>query len=259
MRIGRLIVALCLLALFVPESAADWTASGRALYRDREFDTTGFTGVEPLLPVRFADIEVLDAVTSTILATGVTDASGDFSLLVVDSEVRDVFVRFLARSDSTADLFLTATTGAGAPYAVASPTVSGHDPGTSIDWGALVAEIGQGGEGFNLFDMGLLGIDYLAALQGSRPGANDALAIVWETARGQSGSFATSSSIQMRDSGGYDDTVVLHEFAHFAVFNYSDSDSPGGFHALADCLQDPRLAWDEGHASFFGNSILRCA
>ena len=86
---------------------ADWTATGAGYYRDRQFDASGFTGVEPLLPVRFADVEVLDANTLQVLALGATDETGAFSLQVPDSEVRDVYVRVLTRSDATADLFLS--------------------------------------------------------------------------------------------------------------------------------------------------------
>jgi hypothetical protein len=34
------------------------------------------------------------------------------------------------------------------------------------------------------------------------------------------------------------------------VDNYPAEDRPGGPHALADCEQAPRLAWEEGHASW---------
>ena len=114
MRLHRGAAAL-LLAAFAcaaPPCLADWTATGTVQYRDRELDGTGFTGVEPLLPVRFADVEVLDAVASIVLASGSTDGLGGFSILVPDSQIRDVEVRILTRALQTADLNLEVTTAA---------------------------------------------------------------------------------------------------------------------------------------------------
>src|SRR5215510_13235067 len=80
---------------------ANWTATGTFKYIDREFDETGFTGVEPALPVRFATVEVRDFNASSnkaLLATGSTDGSGNFSIVVSDSKTRTVYVRALTTS-----------------------------------------------------------------------------------------------------------------------------------------------------------------
>ena len=236
------------------QARADWTASGSALYRDREFGPGGFTGVEPLLPIRFADVEILDAATLAVLAAGATDPSGAFSIVVPDGLVRTVYVRILARANQTANLTLSVIPGAGgAPYAIAGPTEPGHAPAADHDFGALVAEPGLAGEAFNLFDAGVFGADYVAFLEGDRPSAS--LTVHWAVNGGRSASSASSTVISMRDVSGYDDTVMLHEYGHWTVFNYSASDNPALSHALADCHQDPRLSWDEGHASYFGASV----
>ena len=245
-----------LLATSVP-AWADWTASGTALYRDREFGSSGFTGVEPLLPVRFADVEILDAVAETVLASGSTDALGAFSILVPDNQVRDVQVRIVARADETPDLHLEVTANNLTPYAIAGPVVGAHASDADLNFGGLAAEIGQGGEAFNCWDNGILGSDFLAYLQGSRPGPSDSLRIVWQIDRGATASFATSSRIDIRDTSGYDDTVILHEYGHYAVLNFSASSNPGGSHSFSQCNQNPALAWDEGHATFFGSAVRK--
>jgi len=245
------------LAAATSGALANWTASGIATYRDRPFDPNGFTGVEPLLPVRFADVEVVDAGTSSVLASGATSASGAFSIPVTDNTVRNIYVRFLTRSNSTSDLFLKVTNSGIVPYAAASSTTFGHPPGNSVNFGTLAAEIGQGGEAFNLYDNGVLASDYIAFLRGTRPTSSHPLTIVWEPNRGQTTSTTGPSRIDQRDTGGYDDTVVLHEYGHFAVFNYSATSNPGGNHSLSDCDQYPPLAWEEGHASYFGSAIRR--
>jgi len=246
---------LLLAVLLVPAVAADWTATGTVLYRDREFDPTGFTGIEPLPPVRYADVEVLDANGGATLGQGATDAGGGFSIAIVDTEIRDVYVRVLARSDQTTDLDLRVRDVSGNVYAIAGPTAFGHAPDVDQHLGLMIAEPTQGGEAFNLFDVGVLGMDYIVFLEGSRP--TQSLAVKWQVDGGYNGASATPTLITLRDTGGYDDSVLLHEFGHWAVFEYSVWDSPGGYHALANCDQNPRLAWDEGHASYFGSAVRR--
>ncbi len=251
---ARALLFCIVAALTGSEAFADWTATGTFQYRDREWDSTGFTGVETPLPIRLADVEIRDNGSGAVLATGVTDENGSFSIFVSDSSTRDVYARVITDSSETADLHLEVTDGTNPKthYAVAGNVVAGHPPGQDLDFGAFVAEIGQGGEPFNLYDNGLRGIDFLAFLQGGRPAQQQSLNIRWAPNRGQGVSFAGSAIIEMRDTAGYDDTVLLHEIAHYAVLNYSDSDSPGGTHGPSLCDEDPRLAWDEGHASYWG-------
>jgi len=248
-------IGLLLAVLLAPAVLADWTATGTVFYRDREFDPTGFTGVEPLLPVRYADVEVVDANSGSTLGQGATDAGGGFSIQVTDTETRDVYVRVLARSDFTADLTLQVRDLSSNVYAIAGPTTFGHDPDVDQHLGVMIADPTQGGEAFNLFDASILGMDYIVFLEGSRP--SQSLIVRWQVDGGIGGASASPTTITLRDTGGYDDSVLLHEFGHWAVFEYSVWDSPGGYHALADCDQNPRLAWDEGHASYFGSAVRR--
>ena len=84
---------LLVFALVLAGDMFAYQVTGTFMYRDREQDQTGFTGNEPLLPIRGADVEVLDNVTSTILATGVTNSSGEISINVSDNTTRDIVVR----------------------------------------------------------------------------------------------------------------------------------------------------------------------
>jgi hypothetical protein len=242
---------------------ADWTASGRFVYLDRENAVNGFTGSESPLPIRLADLEVVDPNESgskKILATGVTDVDGFFSIPVVDVDVRDVYVRAITRSDETADLHIDVrsnVTGQPVHYAAATAPVAGHDPSTSVDFGTAEVQIGQGGEAFNIYDQMLRGMDYLAYLNGSRPGGGDHLKTLWALDNGTAAAFYSFEQITLRDTAGYDDTVILHEMGHYAVDIYSDSSSPAGPHGFTQCAQDIRLAFDEGFASYWGNSAIR--
>jgi hypothetical protein len=128
-----------------------------------------------------------------------------------------------------------------------------------VNFGTLTAAIGAGGEGFNLYDTGLRAIDFIAALNGARPGSSSLLTLEWQAAAGGGTSSYNPSNrtISVGDVSGYNDTVVSHESGHYAFYLYSASDSPGGVHHLLDCAQDLRLAYDEGRATWFGQSVRR--
>ncbi|MFQ5700941.1 MAG: MopE-related protein, partial [Acidobacteriota bacterium] len=241
---------------------ANWTATGTFQYVDREYDQTGFTGVETPLPVRSADVEVVDAGTMQVLATGTTGVGGLYSIFVPDSATRDVFVRVITRSDFTTDLNIDVreqSSGSPKYYAAATNTLAGHNSSVNVDFGIAVIQIGLGGEAFNIFDKMLMGADYLAFLTGSRPDATRHLSTVWAVGNGVGGSSYSVGvrKIILRDTAGYDDTVILHEMGHYVVEQYSATDSIGGPHTFSDCDLDSRLSFEEGFVSFWGNSVLR--
>jgi len=256
---------LLLAAGVATPALADWTASGTFQYVDREFDQTGFTGTEPFLPVRLADIEIVDAALNgkkAILATGATDQNGAYSIVVRDRKTRDVYVRVVTSSESTPDLFIDvrdSNTNQHKKYAVATNTITGHASGMDINFGTATIGIGQGGEAFNLYDQVLRGMDYLATFIDGRPGSDEALAVVWGINNGVGGSSYSigSTAILLRDTAGYDDTVVLHEMGHHVVWQYLASSSPGGAHTFSWCDLDLRLAFQEGWVTYWGNSVLR--
>jgi len=258
------VCVLLALAVSAPASAA-WTATGSFNYVDRVFDENGFTGAEPPLPIRVADIEVVDANASArqaVIATGATDSAGLFSIFVPDNKTRDVYVRVITRSDSTSSLHIDVRTSGGnkpVHYASASAQMNNHNPGQDVDFGPLVAGIGQGGEAFNIYDQMLMGVDYLAHLNGQRPTADKHLSTIWAPGNGVTGSSYSVANlvINLRDSAGYDDTPILHEMGHYAIREWSESDSFGGFHTFAQCNIDMRLAFAEGWATYWGNSVRR--
>ena len=57
------------------------------------------------------------------------------------------------------------------------------------------------------------------------------------------------------DTDHFDDSVIIHEYAHFLEDVYAKQDSPGGSHT-GNSLIDPRLAWSEGWANFFQSAVL---
>ncbi len=240
----------------------NWTASGRFLYVDREFDQTGFTGNTPSLPIRLANVEVRESSSkNTLLATGATDVNGNFSIFVSDKQTHAVYVRAVTNSTAVSGLYLKVQNQLTpkVPYAVASAAVPNHSPSVNTNFGTVTAAIGAGGEPFNLYDVALRSIDYIVYLNGARPGSSSSLTLEWQSGFGLTSTDYNPSArtIEVADNSGYNDTVVQHESGHYAYLLYSASDSPGGVHHLLDCNQDLRLAYDEGRATWFGQSVRR--
>jgi hypothetical protein len=252
--VRRLVLAALLLAASVVPALADYNVSGRFLYVDREFDANGFTGVEPQLPIRFADVQVMDG--TKIVGAGVTDAAGNFVFHVVDSRTRDIYIRCLARRQTSTSVPIDVRSGnqSGDIWSIRSQTFSSHSPTQDVFIGTLLAVPGSGGEAFNLLDTAINGGDYLQFLRGG--GVAPLLVIVYNAANPNLSS-TSGSTITMANNAGYDDTVVLHEMGHYVVNNFSRTDSPGGVHHLSDCNQNIMLAFEEGHATAWGLSVRR--
>jgi hypothetical protein len=252
----RIGAALALAAACASPAFADYTVSGRFLYVDREFDASGFTGSEPQRPIRFADVQVVDG--TKVVGTGVTDANGNFVFFVQDSRTRDIYVRCLARRQTSSGVPIDVRSGnqSGDIWSIRSQTFLDHGPNEDLFIGTLVAVPEAGGEAFNLLDAATLGAEYLATLIG--PGPAPLLIVVFNAANPNLSSFNPSNNtITQARNAGYDDTVLLHEMGHYVVHNFSASDSPGGSHRLSDCNQNLMLAFDEGHATHWGLSARR--
>jgi len=53
------------------------------------------------------------------------------------------------------------------------------------------------------------------------------------------------------DNDGWDDSVVMHEWNHFAEDKYGCDDSPGGEHSIFQNTGDTELAFSEGYANYY--------
>lgn len=244
---------------FTASARADWVASGTFLYRDRVQDLAGFTGAEPDRPARRVDVQILDATTSAVLATGATDTAGAYSIPVTDAQVRNVRVRMMSLSSSTPGLLLDVRNNASArqAYAIIGATTNSHAPTANLNFGTIVALPGFGGEAINVFDVLLDGLDFYALLKGgSWPPLR--LTAFWQAGAADGTYFAAGdNSIHLRGGEGYDDTVIGHEQGHFILHNGSNDDTPAGTHYIGDNFQDLRLSWSEGWATFFAAATRR--
>jgi hypothetical protein len=253
--VKRLACVLLVLGGAAAPALANYNVGGACAYVDREFDANGFTGSEPVRPSRLADVQVIDG--TKIVGQGVTDSLGSFNFGVVDNRTRDIYVRCLARHQTATGIPVEVRSGnqSGDVWAIRGSTIVGHPPTQNVTAGTLVAVPGSGGEAFNLYDAALLGTQYLNYLRGGEAPA-PTLLVLYNAANANLSSYNGTSIVQANNAG-YDDTVMLHEMGHYVVDHFSASNNPGGVHHLSDCNQDLRLAFDEGHATYFGNSVRR--
>ena len=210
--------------------AGTWIASGTFQYRDREQDATGFTGVEPNRPARDVDVQVVDAGTNAVLATGATDTTGHYSIVVPDASVRSVKARMVepvvahARAPRRRAQQRDAARRLRGRRASRGRARPDDERGVWRHGGPAR----RGRRGVQHLRRGVERHELLRPARGRAP----------EPARRSStGSRArpTARSSRRRTTPfacaaptGYDDTVIGHEHGHFIAHNWSRDNTPGG-------------------------------
>lgn len=250
------LLAAALTATLAPTATANFTVTGKFQYRDKAFTFGGgFTGAEPNLPIRLATVQVVNAASGQVLATGATSETGDVSLSVPGTGAADVVVRCFSRSEAFGTNPLRVTNISAVEYSVSSSTYAGWDLGTNLAFGTVTAQkvfvgTSQGGP-FNMLDMLVASVQYAKSLGAANPSAT--LRMVWPAGD----SFASGNVANIATDDGYDDIVQLHEAGHVIHNHYSDNDQVGAQHTFGQSDQDPRLSFGEGWATYFAGAVRR--
>ncbi len=252
--------------------AGSGTVSGRVTYdfvpavysTSQGAGTLAFNQAEQR-PARNAVVQVREG--NTVLATGATDAQGNYSVSFDAKGTGALTVVALAKSVSP-EIQVVDNTDGKSIWAI----------GDSIHTGAntmnLYATHGWTGSGYDpnkraAAPFAILDTMYTeaTAFQAVRPVVFPALKVNWspdnvpeagDKATGQIGTshFAPDENEiyvlgkQGVDTDEFDSHVIAHEWGHYFESNLSRSDSPGGRHQGGDVL-DPRLSFGEG----YGNAI----
>lgn len=242
-----------ILCLTAASFAHGGTVQGRFLYVDQPFSfAAGFGSTNAVLPIRLARVEVLNAATGAVLASGATTGDGSVNLSVSSSGTADLRVRCYSSSVAFGQP-LRVVAVSSLEYSVTSATYNGWKLSNNLQFGDVVAQAvisnANLGNPFNMLDMMVASIEYIKSL--GAPNPSTTLGLTWPSG----GSFASGSMANIAADDGYDDLVQLHEFGHVIHNVYSDSDNPGGSHTFGQSDQDPRLAYGEGWASFFAGAV----
>ncbi len=241
----------------LPLSPFSGTISGIVTYEDKEYDQNGFTGTLTHKPVRYAEVEIVNSFTNSVLASVVTDAAGAYHMNYTSYYGYPVTLRVIASSSLSDGKVAEVRNYQGRLYgvsaAVRSPTVNVSIPVTNPAGGA-----------FNILDVLTTGAEFVYGLAIVYP---PLVAAYWkaDTYSGYgtgycSGSCNPGPGIYLignygGDTDGYDDDVIWHEYGHFIADKLSRDDSPGGTHSLVQNNLDLRLSWSEGWGDFFPGAV----
>ncbi|MBI3448210.1 MAG: hypothetical protein HY049_04735, partial [Acidobacteria bacterium] len=193
-------------------------------------------------------VELVDSGTGATLASGTTDENGEYRMIA--DFAGPVHLRAVASTREgtvvgVADEIL---------YSVVSPDftlATGQDAHEDL----LATDASRASGPFNILDALRLAGMWVSAAE---PAASVPSVKVRWSSTSTAGTFfrpttheAVVKGDRTSDSDEFDNTVIDHEYAHYLEALLSRDDSPGGNHTLSGVV-DPRLAWGEGWADFFG-------
>ena len=236
------------------ESAAK--VSGKVSYEDFPVSRIGL-GSSRMLPVRFAEVQVVRNFDNAILATGSTDASGQYEITFQNDDTANpgYYILVYARQDS-ATLKQEVRDFSRNVYSFKSGNVIDEiQTPDKVDMDIAIVK-SDNAAAMNIFDVGVSCNDYARLHGGKVP---QKLTFFWQV-NGLTGTYFSPLNNEivllgrLSDPDEYDDLVIGHEYGHFVMSIYSKSDSPGGGHTLAPSV--PTLAWSEGWATFFSAAAL---
>ena len=261
-------------------TAGTFTIQGQFLYEDRIWNQNGYTGAVQNLPIRRADVEVVKSPGNTVMATGSTDASGNYSIVVTgQTGTINAYVRCKSSTDNAANYHIkvvdtftrtggTVSLAGSIVWSIVTTTMAINTANPTFNAGAFVTQDASGfgvAQAFNILDQGIDAFDYLASAGGigRYPTAGEFIVYGWDGPSSDSegsnyfwqGVFIQSISSGSPDTDGWSDMVILHETGHWASDMFSNDHNPGGQHFIGDINQDPRLSYGEGYATFFANEV----
>lgn len=233
------------------------TVSGKIRYENRIFNETGTGDPEAVefKSVRFAKVEIIRASDKAVVGTGQTEQDGTYKIEIKAVLNDKVYLKcYSYTSEKNQDYHI-------AVIKDFNPSDSGHykeseqktvsQDSLTIDLD-ITEESGEGGA-FNIFDCLVDGIDKVRELNGSTLPPPPIIPVIWK--KGVERKSCAGNSININgindNPDEYDDSVILHEYGHFIMHNYSGDNSPAGNHNYDDTNQDIRLSWSEGWATFF--------
>jgi len=227
--------------------------------------TNAGRGAAVAVPLRFAHIEMRESDTlfDDSYGTTTTDANGDYSFSFCDDDglfddTLELYVRLRAEIDS------------GGRNVVEVEDSSYIDEVYEFD--SSVQSSGGGSLTFNMnLDMTQSAIFNIAdAVFEAWKFWNDSggstisdsifgetSEVHWEPGYGDTGSYYMSfwEEITVADDPSdpdeWDDSVIMHEWAHSSDDEYSCDDNPGGKHFVNKLVSDPELSWGEGYPDYY--------
>jgi hypothetical protein len=235
----------------MPAAAQTTTFRGTILY---EKIPAGADGLRLDAPVRTAaagiKVEIVASPDRAVLGSGFTDEKGGYSIPVHLGRQPRVYVRALAQTENAS----VVRAGDRAEWStVSEPFAAGRERTVTRD--LLATDSSRVAGAFNI---AATIARSNALVHAAQPGVTlPRVEIRWDTTYAGGTFFRAAEAVAFingrrgRDSDEYDDHVIGHEYGHYLMENFSRESSPAGDHGFGEQV-DPRLAWSEGWANFFG-------
>jgi hypothetical protein len=232
-------------------------------------------------PVRGAVVEIVNSVSTVVLASATTDGNGAYSIAVPSNT--SIAVRVKAQllqggAGATWDVSVRDNTQSDALYAMETPPFSSGDAALTRD---VHAPSGWDGTSYSstrvAAPFAVLDTIYTAQakiLSVAPTSVFPPLRVFWSInnlptsgnpAIGQIGTTFFSNTSTGRviyvlgkenvDTDEYDPSVIAHEWGHYYQSAFSRDDSPGGLHSVNDLL-DRRIAFSEGWGNAWSGIVL---
>ncbi len=262
------------------------TVQGRATYEDMKYYLmpSGVGVSKPALPIRDALVEVHRVSDDVLLASSSTDDNGEFNIAFGNPLTPGYYVLLKATNPSGDPLVnqevdnlqsdICPTTGI---YSILYPNTPCYTADQAYSYQSanydetvtpnntitLDVPVDGNSGACNIYDKGVSGFRFIAPyLAGVAP---PRLTWTWQTNEetlqcpGSSCYSNDTKTISVRsddiDTAEFMDPVLLHEFGHYFQFNYGSQSTPGGTHDFTT-QETPTLAWAEGFATYFGQTVL---
>jgi hypothetical protein len=226
-------------------------------------------------PARGVTVQAFNADSNSLVTTGSTDASGNYSLSVPNNT--NIKIRVVAEMLKTGSLpnwnfSVKDNTNGNAVYVMDGSSAC---TGTSNETRNLSAPSGWTGTSYtttrSAAPFAILDTVYdgVQLVLGANATLNfPALNLYWspnntDTSSGgayQGGTYFDGNNgiyllgDQNVDTDEYDPSVIAHEWGHYIEAHFSRSDSIGGFHSTGDYL-DMRVAFGEGFGNAFSSMV----
>lgn len=133
--------------------------------------------------------------------------------------------------------------------------------GGNVDFDVSVYKLNQiQSSVFNITDAAYWAARYWNNNAASSPAMDRTVTYYWQPGRGQKGSFYSRgrTTVVIADDPSstdeWDDSVIMHEWGHFADHQFSCYGNPGGAHSLPGVnagTNGTRLAWGEGYPDYY--------
>ena len=251
-----------LLRVLPADDAPVQTLAGEAFYQKIPVTDAGLDLAHPVMvPIRSARVEVIDRSLQAVVAVSETDTNGQFRVTVPLEP--DLTIRVVSRL-RTGDLRVADNTANNALYSITADV----DARQTVPR-VIIADNSRLSGAFNILEMIQRSNDTVRladatvipppiaifwSTRNTPRGGNIAQGLVGTTYFNYTDNTAFVLGDRSVDSDEFDDSVIIHEYAHMLAARFSRDDSPGSSHGVGDML-DPRVAWSEGWANFFSCAV----